>query len=56
MLLVTAACQMFRFLVFTDTDVLPLLTTGGLQTLWSLPLTLLLYYPCRSISRLDLAK
>ena len=56
MLLVTAFCQLFRFLVFTDTNTVPLLVTGGLQTLWALPFTPLFYYPCRSISRLDLTR
>ena len=55
-LLITALCQMFRFLVFTDTRSAPLFITGGLQTLWSLPFTIAIYHPCRAVSRLDLAK
>lgn len=52
----TALCQLFRFLVFTDTRVLPLLVTGVLQVLWSLPFAFVVYYLCRRVSKLDLGK
>lgn len=55
-LIITAFCQMFGLLVFSQTEVLPILATGGLQVLWSLPLTFAAYYPCRKISGLDLSK
>lgn len=55
-LILTALCQLFRFLVFTDTEILPLFITAGLQVLWSLPFIFIVYYPCRAVSRLDLGK
>lgn len=55
-LLITVICQMFRFIVFTETDVTYALLTAVFQTLWSLPFIFAVYYPCRSISRLDLSK
>ena len=55
-LIITAFCQMFGLLVFSQTDILPLLITGGLQVLWSLPLVFAAYYPCRKISGLDLSR
>ncbi len=55
-LALTAVCQMFRFIAIADANILPVLVTAGLQTLWSLPFTLALYYPCRALSGVDLSK
>lgn len=55
-LLITAICQMFKFIVFTDTNVLYVLMDGALQILWSLPFIYAIFFPCRSVSRLDLSK
>ena len=55
-LIITAFCQMFALLVFSETKILPLLLTGALQVLWALPLSFAAYYSCRKISRLDLGK
>ena len=55
-LVLTAICQMFRFIAIADANILPVLATAGLQTLWSLPFTAALYYPCRSLSGVDLSK
>ena len=55
-LLLTAICQMFRFIVFAETDVIFAVLTGAFQTLWSLPFIFAVYYPCRTVSRLDLSK
>lgn len=50
-LVICALCQMLPFLVFTET-MRPgaVFATGALQVLWSLPFTLLIYYPCRYIA------
>ena len=50
-LLVTAAVQMFRFLVFSESDPAMILTVAGLQTVLSLPFTLPAYFPCRALGR-----
>lgn len=55
-LVLTAACQMFRFIAIADTNILPVLGVAGLQTLWSLPFTFAIYYPCRRLSGVDLSK
>jgi hypothetical protein len=55
-LALTALCQMFRFIAAADTELLPLLTVAALQTLWSLPFTLVIYYPCRKLSGVDLSR
>lgn len=55
-LILTAICQMFRFIAVADTNILPVLLTAGLQTLWSLPFTFAVYYPCRALSGVDLSK
>lgn len=55
-LALAAFCQMFSLLVISGTSLWPLLKTGGLQVLWSIPLTLAVYSPCRKISGLDLSK
>ena len=55
-LVLTAICQMFRFIAVADTNILPVLLTAGLQTLWSLPFTFAVYYPCRALSGVDLSK
>ena len=52
-LLLTAAttfCQMFHFLVFTDTRSWPVWRTGLIQILWSLPWIIPIYFPCKSIA------
>ena len=51
-LFVTACLQMFRFFVFSDTAIFPVLLTGLLQILWSTPFIFALYHPSRAISRL----
>lgn len=50
-LLITAFCQLFRLLVFAGAEPGALIKTALLQTLWSLPFTAPLYFPCRAISR-----
>ncbi|MEG2382283.1 MAG: hypothetical protein RSB39_01760 [Oscillospiraceae bacterium] len=55
-LAITAVCQMFKFIVLTDTNAWSPLITGALQTLLALPFTFAVYYPCRALSRLDLTK
>lgn len=55
-LAITALCQILKFIVFADTNMLPLFTAAGLQTLWSLPFTLAIFYPCRAVSGADLSK
>lgn len=55
-LLITAICQMFRFVAFTDTDVVYAVLTGVFQVVWSLPFIFAIFYPCRTVSRLDLSK
>lgn len=52
-LLLTAFCQMFPYLAFTDTSRVPLLITGGLQTLWSFPFIFLAFYGVRSVSQIN---
>lgn len=49
-LIITSGCQMFQFLFFTDTNKWAVLRTGLIQTLWSLPFTVVAYFPCRSIA------
>lgn len=53
-LLVTVICQMFKFIALSDSNILPVLEVAGLQTLFSLPFTFALYYPCRKLSGVDL--
>lgn len=55
-LILTAVCQMFKFVALANTNILPVLVTAGLQTLWSLPFTFAIYYPCRRLSGVDLSK
>lgn len=55
-LVLTAVCQMFKFVAIANANIFPVLITAGLQTLWSLPFTFALYYPCRSLSGVDLSK
>ena len=54
-LILTVICQMFKFIAISDSNILPVLAVAGLQTLFSLPFTLALYYPCRTLSRVDLS-
>lgn len=49
-LMLAAFCQMFPFLFFEDTKIWPVLKTGFLQVLWSLPFIFVIYYPCRAIA------
>ena len=42
--------QMFRFLFFTDTAAWTVWRTGLIQILWSLPWSLPVYLPCKSIA------
>jgi len=55
-LVLTAVCQMFKFIALTDTNLVPVLITAGLQTLWSLPFAFAIYYPCRAVSGTNLSK
>ncbi len=55
-LLLTAVCQMFRFVAIENANFLPVLTVAGIQTLLSLPFTFAVYYPCRKLSGVDLSK
>ena len=48
---ITAFCQMFRLLFFYGAAPLPLLGTGALQVLWSMPFPFLIYFPIRNIVR-----
>lgn len=50
-LAITALCQMFRLWVFMGADPIRLLTVGGLQTLWSLPFTIPVYFPSKALSK-----
>lgn len=50
-LTVTALLQMFKPLFILGSDFFPLLLTAFLQTLLSLPFTVVLYFPCRAIAR-----
>jgi cell shape-determining protein MreD len=50
-LLITALGQMFQLLAFQGADLIRLLLTAGLQTLWSLPLCIPVYFPCRAMAR-----
>ena len=54
-LILTVICQMFKFIAISDSNILPVLAVAGLQTVFSLPFTLALYYPCRTISGIDLS-
>lgn len=49
-LLLTAVFQIFPLLLFKGQPLLPMLRTALLQTLWSLPVAVAFFYPCRSIS------
>ena len=49
-LAVVTFCQMFRFLFFTDTNAAAVWRTGILQLLWSLPWSVPVYFPCKSIA------
>lgn len=53
-LAISALLQSFGILVFSDTDPLPVLITGALQTLWSLPMIFAVFFPCKHLSELDL--
>lgn len=55
-LLITVVCQMFKFLVFADTNIMYVLLGGALQTLWSIPFIYAVFYPSRAVSRLDLSE
>lgn len=55
-LLLTAVCQMFRFVAIENANFLPVLTVAGIQTLLSLPFTFAVYYPCQKLSGVDLSK
>ena len=50
-LILTVAAQMFRFLVFTDTDPQFVLTVAGIQTALSLPFAPAAYLPCKALGR-----
>ena len=50
-LLITAAVQMFRFLMFPEPDITTILTVAGIQTALSLPFTLPAYFPCKALGR-----
>ncbi|MCL1829146.1 MAG: hypothetical protein FWG32_06590 [Oscillospiraceae bacterium] len=50
-LIITAAAQMFRFLVFTETDPAVLMNVAGIQAALSLPFVLPAYFPCKALGR-----
>jgi hypothetical protein len=50
-LAITALVQMFALLVFEGANPFSLLYVGGLQVLWSLPFTLLAYFPMRLMDK-----
>lgn len=54
-LVLTAFCQLFRLLVTDGTAVWPLLRTGLLQVLWSLPMAAVVYFPPRYLAGRKLA-
>lgn len=54
-LLLTAGAQMAPFL-FRGERFWPVLRTGLLQTLWSLPFVFAVYYPCRTIAGYDMTE
>ena len=47
----TAFCQMFRFLFFLNAPALAVLRVGLFQVLWSLPFPFLIYFPVKNIGR-----
>lgn len=55
-MLITVFCQMFRYLVFTDTALLPMLLTALMQLAWSVPFIFAVYFPFKAASGLDLSK
>ena len=55
-LILMTICQMFKFLVLPNADILPVLAVAGLQIVLSIPFTFALYYPCRALSGVDLSK
>lgn len=55
MILITGA-QMIPFLFFTDTRDAAVWRVGLIQTLWSLPWAIPVYFPCRAISARPLGK
>ena len=55
-LVITAVCQMFGYLVFTDTEPWHVVLGGALQVAYAIPFVFALYYPCRAVSRLDLSR
>ena len=50
-LVVTALCQIIPMWLFHDAMLGPLLATGAKQTLWSLPLTVPVYFAAKGISK-----
>lgn len=55
-LVLTALCQAIPIIAVGGTRLLPVLVVAGLQTLWSLPFTLLFFGPCRRLSGADFGK
>lgn len=55
-LVFTAVFQSFGLLVFSETNPVPVLITGGLQILWSIPMIFAVFYPCKALSELDLSR
>ena len=49
-LAITAFCQMFHFLFFTDTNNWAVLRTGIIQVIWSLVWAVPIYFPCKLIA------
>jgi len=43
-------CQMFRYLFFISVDPWPVVNTGVVQLLWSIPWAIPVYFPCKSIA------
>lgn len=50
-LLVSALCQMIRVILLEPGAILTCLLTVGIQTLWSLPMAIAVYFPAKSIHK-----
>ena len=48
--LITAAAQLFGLLMFAGANAVDLTVTAVLQTLWSLPLAAIIYFPYRALA------
>lgn len=55
-MLITAVCQMAKYILFTDTNVWALLLTAALQVFWAVPFIFLVYFLNKKLVRIDLKK